>query len=298
MKWIILLLIMPTIGLCQKKAFFETKIILEDAIGNKDSVIVGHDEFSNYGFNPEYGEIDIVEPWDSIFEVRAAHYLEYESWIDPTLVLSKKIIGHSEGKFHPNHDCLYINEDIILFFNAKYLPIKVKWKPKDFQNFCNTRSFITTHLVQKAAPEIFNDTIFGVSCLAEDSIFFASTFDQGNFGFFLLDNIEGQGIDTIKAFLLNFWYQGFPYSPCKKDLVSIKKILSESPMNLYPNPTFGRLMIECEVDFSWKLFNNQGQLCSYGNSEQLDIKDYINGIYFLKILTKEGTITKRIVKIE
>jgi hypothetical protein len=298
MKWYLFIWILPTLSFSQKTAFFETKILLEDAMGNKDSVVVGHDEFSEYEYNPQFGEIDINDPWDSVFEVRAAHYSEYESWIDPALVLSKKIIGHSEGKFHPNHNCLYVNEDIILFFNAKYLPIKVSWNPVDFQNFCNTRSFITTHLVQKAAPEIFNDTLFGVSCLAEDSVFYSSDFDQGEFGFFLFDEIEGQGIDTLKAFLLNFWFEGFPYSPCKKDIVNINDLLSELDIAIYPNPTFGNINIVTDINFTWQLYNNDGKLYCKGESKEIDLSEFANGLYFLKIMTKDKIISKKIVKIE
>lgn len=57
----------------QKVAMFETTLYFEDAVGNMDSIRVGHDTAANSTFNTDFGEEFINAPFDSVFEVRAAH---------------------------------------------------------------------------------------------------------------------------------------------------------------------------------------------------------------------------------
>ncbi|GAB4497385.1 MAG: hypothetical protein OHK0019_30910 [Saprospiraceae bacterium] len=57
---------------------FEMLIYFEDAIGNKDTVIVGYDPDANtYDVNPQFGEVWLDTPFDSVFEVRVSHSDEW-----------------------------------------------------------------------------------------------------------------------------------------------------------------------------------------------------------------------------
>ncbi|MCB0375492.1 MAG: hypothetical protein KDD04_06205, partial [Sinomicrobium sp.] len=55
----------------QQTAQFETTLYFEDAVGNRDSVIVGYDTLATHDIDPEFGEQELVSPFDSVFEVRA-----------------------------------------------------------------------------------------------------------------------------------------------------------------------------------------------------------------------------------
>lgn len=68
---------------------------------------------------------------------------------------------------------------------------------------------------------------------------------------------------------------------------------------LYPNPTNGKLFLE--VNFEIKeinILNIYGQkISSFTNKNEIDISDFANGIYFLKIIDLNGeTIIKKVIK--
>lgn len=121
-------LIVPTWGLfclsfqvstAQIAPMFEMPIYFEDAIGNKDTVIVGYDpDAIANGLNLQFGETWLDTPFDSIFEVRVSHS---EEWPYRT---GKKIIEHYDDS--PPSDCgPSSNVEIIL--HAKHFPIKISY---------------------------------------------------------------------------------------------------------------------------------------------------------------------------
>lgn len=64
----------------QQTAFFEWPLYFEDAMGNKDTIIIGSDPNANsFSATGPFGEdiIDNSVPWDSIFEVRACEWIGY-----------------------------------------------------------------------------------------------------------------------------------------------------------------------------------------------------------------------------
>jgi hypothetical protein len=74
-------------------------------------------------------------------------------------------------------------------------------------------------------------------------------------------------------------------------------------IKLYPNPTEGMLTIESkEMPGNWtvKVFDALGKLVQTGKLENkngtIDLMELHPGMYFLKMETEEGTITKKIIK--
>ena len=139
---IIVCCLLPFCLYSQQTAFFETTIYFEDAVGNVDSLVVGMDEDANFEYNPQFGEADIDAPWDSIFEVRAAHTLPIGN---DDLVMSKKIVASTEGGIHPTLNCILLAESIGgLYYYAKHLPITVRWDRGAFANsFCRVGSVLS-----------------------------------------------------------------------------------------------------------------------------------------------------------
>jgi type IX secretion system substrate protein len=302
MKAFFLLLFIPLAGFGQQTAFFETTIYFEDAIGNKDSVIVGHDEAANAEFNPQFGEVDINTPWDSVFEVRAGHYLDFSS-TSGDMVLSKKIIGGTEGGLHPTYNCLWVVEPMALFVYAKHLPVTVSWKIDDFKNsFCRIGSTLTPHVIPMVWEYWFEDpeALALSACMAEDSSFTTSTFNYGSFGFYRLEDIEGVGLDTVYAFLLNFRFQGAIESPCTATIVSTEEAENFVPSNckIYPNPSGGIINVITSDNADYGIYNSQGQLIYSGNDPQLDLSGYSGGVFFIKIRNRDGYAIKKIVRIK
>ena len=72
-------------------------------------------------------------------------------------------------------------------------------------------------------------------------------------------------------------------------------------LNIYPNPTTGQLTIdngELKIN-SIEIFDVYGRIivnCQLSIVNSIDISDLANGVYFLKISTEKGMVTKKIVK--
>ncbi len=72
----------------------------------------------------------------------------------------------------------------------------------------------------------------------------------------------------------------------------------ESHISIYPNPTsnYIRIATKNTVIKNIELFDNLGkQIIAKTISNKLDLRNYKSGIYFLKVSTDNGSITKKIV---
>lgn len=70
-------------------------------------------------------------------------------------------------------------------------------------------------------------------------------------------------------------------------------------INLYPNPTNGKLTIDSKMDISSIIITNiYGQnVMEITNTKEINISEYNNGIYFIKIKDKTGTVLiKKVIK--
>lgn len=304
MKWIILLSFIPILGIAQETAFFETTIYFEDAIGNTDSLIVGHDEKANHMYNPEFGEMDIVEPWDSVFEVRAAHHLDWHFNGHENILLSKKVIGNDEGEGELNVDCLYRSEAIIFFINSINYPITISWKIEDFNSsICRNRS----HITLDASPWYnefwyeFMEQDKDYSCIAErDSFILSSLYLDNGFEITIMDEIEGSGIQEIHGILLSFRYQYATDTPCSA-VVSVNNLNSQQEeINIFPNPSEDLIYIDSNVYDNWMIINQDSKLIKKGTSQTINVGEFQSGIYYLSLFDKQGRLlqTKKIVKME
>lgn len=283
-------------------AFFETPFYLEDALGNRDTVILGHDIEANTYFNPGFGELDITQPWDSIFEVRAAHFVDW-NFSSENLVLSKKIIGDNEGGLHPNYGCLWFNEAIILFVQITHSPLKVSWNQDDFENsYCRNRSTLTPHMLPIVSEYWYEGLQPDIDyvCLAEMGSFQVNQFVFDNFGFYLIDSIQGSTMDTIAAMLFYPKHQDAFESPCTST-VSVSDINnSGSVILLYPNPTYDFLTIHEEDAYCWTVVDPISNRVLHGNGNLVDLSHFGCGVHYISIFNDSGKViyTGKIVKIQ
>ena len=65
---------------------------------------------------------------------------------------------------------------------------------------------------------------------------------------------------------------------------------------VYPNPTSGIINITGDNIISCVIFNNIGQIILETNNSEIDMSNYENGIYYVKILTDNDTKTIKFVK--
>ena len=303
MKILLILLICPFIVFGQKTAFWETKLFFEDGIGNKDSITIGHDLESNGEFNPDFGEVNIKEvPWSDLFEVRASHNEGANGHASPK-VLSKKIIGSTEAVLHPTYDCLFVREPLKFFVKIKNLPLKISWNPNEHRDFCNIKNFLTPHILPQVFLEWYKDTSglahpSKYACLANDHQYLISDFFavDNDFFEFLLENNNIGGFDTIHGFFIGFLTRSSSNSPCSETVDVLEVLAQDLALKMFPNPTSNIINLESTETLKWELFDFQGRLIRSGQELIINIEDFKNGLYFLKVKINDITITKKIVK--
>jgi hypothetical protein len=83
-------------------------------------------------------------------------------------------------------------------------------------------------------------------------------------------------------------------------VTSINKIASKSNFNVYPNPATDKLTIsseQLEIGSTIKIYNNLGLIVKQlPTTNQIDIADLANGVYFIEISSTEGKILKKFSK--
>ena len=70
----------------------------------------------------------------------------------------------------------------------------------------------------------------------------------------------------------------------------------EKNYRVFPNPTSGIIRISGEDIQETEVMNLAGVLIFKGNSASIDIKNQPDGIYYVKITTGKGIVTKKIIK--
>ncbi len=297
------LFLLPFQAFTQQTAFFETTLYFEDAVGNRDTIVIGHDPDANGSFNPEFGEVDINVPWDSVFEVRASHGEDafyYDNPIPLEDVFSKKIIEVAEGGIDTNHNCMPFKRGIILHVSQRYYPLKIYWNPTDFDNVCSVNSTITPHQNPLTAFEWWTDpnALADSACMADTSELIISTFPGPWIDFYAMDQIEGMGLGRVDGILLLFGNQNYPDTPCDKDIVNTEFLSESIRFSIFPNPTMGLVNLKSESTFTWQLFDITGKLLAIGNEATIDLADYPDGIYLLSATPLDGgpSVVEKVVK--
>jgi hypothetical protein len=115
----------------------------------------------------------------------------------------------------------------------------------------------------------------------------------------LLDLNITAGIATnIPCTSINFDYSNGPSSGCI--ITSLpSETETETNISVYPNPSSGIFKINSSIQKgTFEIYNLQGKKVHRGSVKsnfQIDISDQSNGIYFLKLLTIEGVVNKKII---
>ena len=83
------------------------------------------------------------------------------------------------------------------------------------------------------------------------------------------------------------------------DVTSINDVLPEDGLNLYPNPVDRQLHVVSKTEIrTISVYNMQGQLEKeiFKDFTNINMKDLSPGIYIIKVISKEGTFFKTVVK--
>ena len=85
---------------------------------------------------------------------------------------------------------------------------------------------------------------------------------------------------------------------CNAGSVGINKLYSDLKIKIYPNPTSNQLLIDTELDIrEIEIIDITGKIImtTKENTTTINVVNLTTGIYFIKLITDEKTITKKFV---
>ena len=260
---------------------FETTVWFEDAMGNKDSVVVGYDTTANVRFNPAFGESHIIEPFAGAIDVRAAHLLDYRY---QGRILSKKIITQGESPFF--FQGCYAASGVVCFVKTQNQPVTISWDVNPFNAKCLQSSFITPNQRwELVIPFELDWSRVRAQCMRYTpyELYIASEHVPNNE---LPYKTIHQG-DTIIGVAIKFAFDAALFPLCRNSIsTEIPYKLSSS--HLSPNPAFEMVMLETEGEPGAQLiqvFNMEGRMLmeitprSDNAPVSLVVADFPPGVY-------------------
>ena len=294
MRLLILFLMSTWVGVSfgQVQPQFVMPIWFEDSLGNKDTVWVGGDPGASYqNLNPQFGEVAIPAPFDSVFEVRAVHGSDTE-WETSKIII--------EGSDAPGQ--CYLPAHTRIMIQAKYPPVKISWDTTMLAtNYpCNLNTILTpdqyVFLLQNWYEARIIHCMMTRDSIEVDDLFPIPPPDQLEHPF----EVEGQGVKVLPG----LWFTGFwDYPHCFTTLPAHEPNI-QSQINLAPNPVQRDLQIINQSSIEIKgvsIVSLTGQEMAYYFVNCLTCKVPMNklapGIYFIQMnLSNGNVITKKVIK--
>jgi len=306
----ILLCNLHTLSMAQQQAMFEHPVYFEDGQGNRDTIIIGGDTTAALGLNPEFGEIPLNTPFDSVFEVRTISEIE---WWKANPTFTKKYIGWSEKVFGFPEPCENI-EFVRFVIRIQHLPLKISWDSNLYKDsLCILSSYVTSgaHAINigpwtlSLNPEDENLAY----CVAQhDSIILdiGQGLYPGNLYNEFIYDIEGGTSDTMLILQWDFDYSGSSLV-CGEIVSTDYNQKSDSIYKIYPNPSFDIINITWEEAKykvnDIKVYSSSGQLIrnvlpdAVGfNGVKLHVSNWISGVYFVTLIGDKHISTAKILK--
>ena len=280
---------------------FQTTLYFEDAAGNRDTIVVGLDTLADAFYNPQFGEMDISAPFDSVFEVRATHWSSF-GWGEGNYVLSKKIVSVAEHNVDPPA-CL-TGAGVLLFMHARYQPVRIYWQPGTFDTYCLHGSFFT--------PDRLHQMIDPWDWLAMPAIRFgcAAGVDSYEIGlgdafrapqeipYIAMQEVEGQPGVQDSIYGLAFGITESYFIPCSQ--VPVHNVASAGTMqslDIYPNPADDYITLGASGDLlpaAVYLYDGTGTgitaLSSVRGALQIDTRRLRRGVYFVVLRSDSGMV--------
>ena len=266
---------------------FSFQMFLEDATGQKDTLVFGYDATATDSIDASFGENDISnEPFSDSFEARIIRFDYYENNFDLFMSGSASFHTKKQIKAKACSEEEFPLVSTVHLSNAQY-PVRVSWESNLFENACLEQSLITDW-----HPGGWFDAVFGgeqgpLYMINHDTVEFSETTHK-----FISESNDTTGVLFFT-------------------MASVNNIISSIPdaetiewFDVYPNPTSGLVYIESmksekEINHI-ALYNLAGKKRNIRrNNNALNLEALPEGIYFIVVEFDDGiTLRKRILKQE
>lgn len=262
---------------------FSFPIYFHDAIGNKDTLILGYDINGTDSIDAAFGEINIIsKPLNTTLDVRIT-----DEWI--------KRLYSSTGTFHTKKLIVknYCGSSFSISeidISTKHWPVTASWDSSLFNDICRNGSVFTS-----INPGGWWDTgspsdLWRTELRNTNQVTFTSNNPSGYNNAYAYINNAG---DTIPVF-----WQTFGDSTLL--LMGIKEIENLNVFQIYPNPAINYITIQSPQNSTIDILNIQGQTILQRPLQQgktdINISDLVKGVYILRLLSNDKMEVVRIVK--
>lgn len=276
---------------------FSFELYFEDALGNKDTVILGYDPNATDVIDITFGEVNILsQPWGSNFDVRIGDR-SYETnngttnWLTSNTYQSKKQILSSYCDQYDKK-----SETISLQFKIDNLPIKIKWNGNVFGDSCRAHSsFFGENTSLQTDGFHGTPLLYG---LGNDSIFIDKYTDQFNIEKLWVYKDVNQPQYAIQSLMdnldsiayLQFYFWG-------EQLLHTTELEAFFNLKIFPNPTSDYLTIvkneSSQSDLlTVQIYSINGNLLHTEEIKEnhllIDLKQFQTGTYFFKFTNNKG----------
>lgn len=277
----------------QQQPQFVMPIWFEDSLGNRDTVWVGGDpNASSQNMNPEFGEVTIATPFDSVFEVRAVHGYDSD-WETSKIIIEPVTPGQC---YLPAHTRIMIH--------AKYPPVKISWDTTILaSNYpCNINTILTpdqyVFLLQNWYEARIIHCMMTRASIEIDDLFSIPPPDQLEHPF----EVEGQGVKVLPG----LWFTGFWDFPHCYTTLPVSGVELQEQIEVSPNPVSSRLRLSNHSGFEIvmvRVIGLSGQTAYFsfdknkGEWMDIPIDGLRPGFYLVQAVLENGrTVTKKIIK--
>lgn len=296
----ILLCTIVCIAWGQMDPLFSVKLAFVDAAGNRDTVQIGFDTSANEFYNPKYGEVDLQNPFDKAFEVRAAHHSILTGSVAKG-ILSKKIITYAEEVFRipdPGTIC-HNGSKILLFMKTKNFPVTMLWDSLDFLNTreCLSQSYVTPDYNSELVDPFYVWIDFPgkrFSCLTSsnhfnihlDPVYTREHFPK-EYTYRIVKEFSPGNFDTLYAIAINFIHDEL-VSPCRVFVDQEDYSEKASGFLVFPNPATDEISFQCipDMECDWiqihdLLGRKIRKINKVDRENRIEIRDLSPGYYML-----------------
>lgn len=262
---------------------FSFKLYFEDALGNKDTIIIGYDDNATNTIDASFGELDILsQPWRSTMEVRTGELLDNSIGTNagpyPEAFTS---ISHSKKQIIKK-DCSQAwsqayNVFYILLKNVEF-PLTIIWDYQEVLNPCTSRNFMTDWY-----PGCWFDCyVVGT----EQEPFDLNNLNTKQLNYISIDNVEG--VDTTQVLFVSMSNFTLNTNQLSTEQFTISNNPFEDSFSIHGNIT----------DSNIQLLDGQGKVIGFEMHDNTIIPlNCEAGVYFLSIEQNGNQSYKKIIKL-
>ncbi len=267
-------------------ADFEFYLYITDAMGNRDSILLGYANNTNISYS-DYGTDLGISAFNDTLEIRSIDW----GWIPDTYGRSwKKAYSYWACNPAPQR-----SSRTAIAFSAMYPPVELSWDVSLFADNCRDNSVITTSIMQLQHPH-FDDALHhtmssqGFMSLTLDTALSASY----SYPTTIYPNqiMQSGAVDSLYFVFMTFANDSLTINVDKTKATGIK---------IYP--TISNSFINISIDNSMQpevlIYNLQGQVLQRKENEvqQLDISSLAAGVYIVEVRNGKDRLMQRVVKI-